>query len=186
MARVRQSRSGRSQFCSSGRERATGSLVIPPREQQTPEALGAYQKAEIETWWPVIKGGRHQGGGVIPTPQNADSSFRGADSAGKCTQPAQAWLRVPANPESIVTAGGYGFRLSPLRGSAGMTNSAVWYEADLRSARCCKNWRPPTEAAYSSFFSRHRCQRVTRALRAEDGGALLRGAPSHNAVWCDG
>jgi tripartite-type tricarboxylate transporter receptor subunit TctC len=30
-------------------------FVIPPREQQTPEALGAYQKAEIEKWWPVIK-----------------------------------------------------------------------------------------------------------------------------------
>ena len=30
-------------------------LVIPPREQQTPEALAAYQKAEIEKWWPVIK-----------------------------------------------------------------------------------------------------------------------------------
>ena len=28
---------------------------IPPREQQTPEALGAYQKAEIEKWWPLIK-----------------------------------------------------------------------------------------------------------------------------------
>lgn len=28
---------------------------IPPREQQTPEALGAYHKAEIEKWWPVIK-----------------------------------------------------------------------------------------------------------------------------------
>ncbi len=28
---------------------------IPPREQQTPEALGAYQKAEIEKWWPIIK-----------------------------------------------------------------------------------------------------------------------------------
>jgi tripartite-type tricarboxylate transporter receptor subunit TctC len=27
----------------------------PPREQQTPEALGAYQKAEIEKWWPIIK-----------------------------------------------------------------------------------------------------------------------------------
>src|SRR4030095_6348113 len=40
-------------------------------------------------------------------------SFRGAGSAGKCTQPAQAWLRVPASPESITTAGGYGFRLSP-------------------------------------------------------------------------
>jgi tripartite-type tricarboxylate transporter receptor subunit TctC len=28
---------------------------IPPREQQTPEVLGAYQKAEIEKWWPIIK-----------------------------------------------------------------------------------------------------------------------------------
>jgi hypothetical protein len=29
---------------------------IAPREQQTPEALGAYHKAEIEKWWPIIKG----------------------------------------------------------------------------------------------------------------------------------
>jgi tripartite-type tricarboxylate transporter receptor subunit TctC len=28
---------------------------LPPREQQTPEALGAFQKAEIEKWWPIIK-----------------------------------------------------------------------------------------------------------------------------------
>jgi tripartite-type tricarboxylate transporter receptor subunit TctC len=28
---------------------------IPPREQQTPEALAAYHKAEIELWWPIIK-----------------------------------------------------------------------------------------------------------------------------------
>jgi tripartite-type tricarboxylate transporter receptor subunit TctC len=28
---------------------------IPPREQQTPEALRAYQKAEIEKWWPIVK-----------------------------------------------------------------------------------------------------------------------------------
>jgi tripartite-type tricarboxylate transporter receptor subunit TctC len=28
---------------------------IPPREQQTPEALGAFHKAEIEKWWPIIK-----------------------------------------------------------------------------------------------------------------------------------
>jgi tripartite-type tricarboxylate transporter receptor subunit TctC len=28
---------------------------IPPVERQTPEALGAYQKAEIEKWWPLIK-----------------------------------------------------------------------------------------------------------------------------------
>jgi hypothetical protein len=28
---------------------------IPPREQQTPEALGAFHRAEIEKWWPIIK-----------------------------------------------------------------------------------------------------------------------------------
>ena len=28
---------------------------LPPREQQTPEALGAFHKAEIEKWWPIIK-----------------------------------------------------------------------------------------------------------------------------------
>jgi tripartite-type tricarboxylate transporter receptor subunit TctC len=29
---------------------------IPPREQQTPEALVALQRGEIEKWWPIIKG----------------------------------------------------------------------------------------------------------------------------------
>lgn len=29
--------------------------VIPPREQQTPEALAAHQKAEIEKWWPIVR-----------------------------------------------------------------------------------------------------------------------------------
>jgi tripartite-type tricarboxylate transporter receptor subunit TctC len=28
---------------------------IPPRDQQTPEAFGAFHKAEIEKWWPFIK-----------------------------------------------------------------------------------------------------------------------------------
>jgi tripartite-type tricarboxylate transporter receptor subunit TctC len=30
-------------------------LVIATREQQTPAALAAYQKAEIEKWWPIIR-----------------------------------------------------------------------------------------------------------------------------------
>jgi tripartite-type tricarboxylate transporter receptor subunit TctC len=30
-------------------------LDIPPRDQQTPAALGAFHKAEIEKWWPIIK-----------------------------------------------------------------------------------------------------------------------------------
>jgi hypothetical protein len=38
----------RSRLADLGRE-------IFPREQQTPEALGAHHKAEIEKWWPLIK-----------------------------------------------------------------------------------------------------------------------------------
>ena len=30
-------------------------LEIPPHEQQTPEALATFHKAEIEKWWPIIK-----------------------------------------------------------------------------------------------------------------------------------
>jgi tripartite-type tricarboxylate transporter receptor subunit TctC len=30
-------------------------MEIFPREQQTPEALGALQKAQIKKWWPLIK-----------------------------------------------------------------------------------------------------------------------------------
>jgi tripartite-type tricarboxylate transporter receptor subunit TctC len=28
---------------------------IPPREQQTPQALGAFHRSEIDKWWPIIK-----------------------------------------------------------------------------------------------------------------------------------
>jgi tripartite-type tricarboxylate transporter receptor subunit TctC len=35
--------------------------VIPPREQQTPDALAAYQKAEIEKWWPIVKAANMRG-----------------------------------------------------------------------------------------------------------------------------
>ena len=30
-------------------------LEIPPRDQQTPQALAAQQKADAEKWWPIIK-----------------------------------------------------------------------------------------------------------------------------------
>jgi len=30
-------------------------MEIPPRDQQTPAALHAHHKAEIEKWWPIIK-----------------------------------------------------------------------------------------------------------------------------------
>jgi tripartite-type tricarboxylate transporter receptor subunit TctC len=32
-----------------------------PRDQQAPEALRAFQKAEIEKWWPVIKAANIKG-----------------------------------------------------------------------------------------------------------------------------
>jgi tripartite-type tricarboxylate transporter receptor subunit TctC len=38
------------------RERLAGlGQEIPPREQQSAEALAAHHKAEIEKWWPLIK-----------------------------------------------------------------------------------------------------------------------------------
>jgi tripartite-type tricarboxylate transporter receptor subunit TctC len=30
-------------------------MEIPRREQQSPEALSTYHKAEIDKWWPIIK-----------------------------------------------------------------------------------------------------------------------------------
>jgi tripartite-type tricarboxylate transporter receptor subunit TctC len=35
--------------------------AIPPPNQQTPAALAAYQKAEIEKWWPIIKAANMKG-----------------------------------------------------------------------------------------------------------------------------
>jgi tripartite-type tricarboxylate transporter receptor subunit TctC len=36
-------------------------IELPPRAQQTPEGLGALQKAEIEKWWPIIKAANIKG-----------------------------------------------------------------------------------------------------------------------------
>jgi tripartite-type tricarboxylate transporter receptor subunit TctC len=44
------------------RERMTDlGLDVPPREQMTPEALGALQKAEVEKWWPIVKAANIKG-----------------------------------------------------------------------------------------------------------------------------
>src|SRR5262249_45906712 len=52
-------------------------MDIFPREQQTPETLGALQKAEIEKWWPLIKefgiraeaGRENDSGGIVAGPR---------------------------------------------------------------------------------------------------------------------
>jgi tripartite-type tricarboxylate transporter receptor subunit TctC len=30
-------------------------LQMPPKDKQTPQALGDWQKSEIARWWPIIK-----------------------------------------------------------------------------------------------------------------------------------
>ena len=37
-----------------------GQIVVPV-DQQSPAALGAYQKAEAEKWWPLIKAANLKG-----------------------------------------------------------------------------------------------------------------------------
>ena len=41
---------------------ADQSYEVGPREEQTPEYLGAFHKAEIEKWWPIIKAAGIKGG----------------------------------------------------------------------------------------------------------------------------
>jgi tripartite-type tricarboxylate transporter receptor subunit TctC len=36
-------------------------LDMPAPDQRTPEALAAYQKAEIDKWWPIIKSANIRG-----------------------------------------------------------------------------------------------------------------------------
>jgi tripartite-type tricarboxylate transporter receptor subunit TctC len=36
-------------------------LDVAAKEQQTPEGLAAFQKAEIEKWWPIIKAANLKG-----------------------------------------------------------------------------------------------------------------------------
>ncbi len=38
------------------------SYEVGPREEQTPEYLGAFHKAEVEKWWPIIKAAGIKGG----------------------------------------------------------------------------------------------------------------------------
>jgi hypothetical protein len=34
---------------------------VPPHEQQSPEALDAIQKADVDKWWPIIKAANIKG-----------------------------------------------------------------------------------------------------------------------------
>ena len=36
-------------------------VALPPREQRTPEALRAFQRAEAERWWPIIRAANIRG-----------------------------------------------------------------------------------------------------------------------------
>jgi hypothetical protein len=38
-----------------GQRIADQGMEVSPREQQTPEALGAFHKSEVDKWWPIIR-----------------------------------------------------------------------------------------------------------------------------------
>src|SRR5262249_26944129 len=50
--------------------------AIPTREEQTPEALGRLQRAEIEKWWPVLKAAGNKGGKQATPPEAAPGQQR--------------------------------------------------------------------------------------------------------------
>jgi tripartite-type tricarboxylate transporter receptor subunit TctC len=47
-------------------------LEIPPPDQQTPQALAAYLKSEIDKWWPIIKAANIKPQGRIPAANDDD------------------------------------------------------------------------------------------------------------------
>src|SRR5262249_1076146 len=85
---------------------------IVPREQQTPEALAAFHKAEIEKWWPIIKAPNIKRNYLsLPTfpnvnpmkPPRRNFLFSPAGAARLLASPCSAWAQAyPANPVSLI------------------------------------------------------------------------------------
>ena len=73
--------------------------VIYPREQQTPEALHAFQKAEIDEWWPIIKAAGIKAD-ELATPQSGAPARRPrrfrCECSGKFIRPASSSPAWPA------------------------------------------------------------------------------------------
>jgi hypothetical protein len=98
---------------------------IPPPDPQTPEALGALQKSEIEKWWPIIKVANILGG-VRPDARTKPQGLECCD--------AQAMTALGQFPPPSFVTSATGVSQKPAAPAPGLIPSPIWMRRAVHGA----------------------------------------------------